>query len=154
MNTLITKNYFSTLKYFVESTIKDIYFLVNIAIFQDACVREIANLLIAARNRNVDISGIVNTKSPRTATAWNSKIFGRTLERYGCSIYYAPKTTCMHAKVFCFDRKNIIIGSHNLSGSADKRNMEVSVLISDDKLCLRFLDAFENFKNRCQKKLG
>lgn len=149
MNTLITKEYFNTLSYFITASYKNIYFLVNIANLQDACTRNISNCLIATLERGVKVVGIVNTKAKRSIQSWNSRQFGMTLEKKGATIYYPKSTICMHAKAFCFDQKSLVLGSHNLSASADRKNIEISILTTDSPTISRFIEHFNKLTERC-----
>jgi len=49
----------------------------------------------------------------------------------------------MHAKVFCFDRSAILLGSHNLSDSSTRLNVEMSSYIESETLCAPFCTFFD-----------
>lgn len=152
MNTLIAKDYLTTLKYFITASYKTIYFLVNIANIRDACIRETTNFLIAALSRDVTVTGIVNLKQKQSIQSFNSKQFGNILSQHGAQIYNPKPNVCMHAKAFLFDKKNLILGSHNLTASANSKNIELSIMITDPDTISRFLDIFKNFSERCTQK--
>lgn len=62
----------------------------------------------------------------------------------GVLVRHANMTSLMHAKMLFFDRSQLFIGSHNLTGNAQQRNLEVSVCTTDPILVeplMRYFDS-------------
>lgn len=102
--------------------------------------KDIADALIAAKNRGVKVEVILD-KSQRSQKY--------SLLHYivdaGIPVWIDTKPAIAHNKVMIIDEKEVITGSFNFTDSAQKRNAENLVFISDSKLAQEYT---ANWKNR------
>jgi phosphatidylserine/phosphatidylglycerophosphate/cardiolipin synthase-like enzyme len=124
--------------------------------------REIAQALIDARERGVNVELVVD---PNSVDSRFSK--GSLLARHGIPIYvYKPYTSTakssgeqsslMHNKFFVFkntvgNRKVLVTGSFNATRSASTLNQENMLFIDDPALADAYLTQFEKLKQRSRR---
>lgn len=84
-----------------------------------------------AKKRGVDIKILCNSVEQY-----------EKLRRFSLSVRKAKGFKTMHAKVFVFDEKKIVIGSHNMTDNAVTVNLEISVILDDVETIQRFLKYF------------
>lgn len=91
------------------------------------------NVAIAqAVRRGVVVRAIVDNE-----TIYNS------LSARGVQCRYVPGNLSMHAKVLAGDRKDILLGSHNLTMRAFEDNIEVSILCHEFEAVEQFCTYFD-----------
>ena len=105
--------------------------------------KDIANALIAAKNRGVNVKVILD-KSQRSQKY--------SLLHYivdaGIPVWIDMKPAIAHNKVMIIDEKEVVTGSFNFTDAAQKRNAENVVFISDSKLAKEYTQNWENRKNQ------
>ncbi len=105
--------------------------------------RDIADALIAAKNRGVKVEVILD-KSQRSQKY--------SLLHYivdaGIPVWIDTKPAIAHNKVMIIDEKEVITGSFNFTDAAQKRNAENVVFISDNKLAKEYTVNWENRKGQ------
>lgn len=101
--------------------------------------KDIADALIAGKNRGVNVKVILD-KSQRSQKY--------SLLHYivdaGIPVWIDTKPAIAHNKIMIIDGKEVITGSFNFTDSAQKRNAENLVFISDAKLAQKYTKNWEN----------
>lgn len=106
--------------------------------------RRIANALLAARRRGVEVEVIGDAAQHETGgLPWLA-----ALERAGARVYLNTSHAASHNKIVILDGRNagatVITGSYNFTQSAQSRNAENVVVISANRAVTdRFVDNFE-----------
>ena len=89
--------------------------------------REVAK----AARRGVVVKVVLHNESKgRTLGSINRRTAGK-LERHGVKVRMGSTARVIHGKVWVFDRKVVVIGSHNVSGHSVNRNAEAGVMVRD-----------------------
>lgn len=89
----------------------------------------IANALVAAKKRGVDVKVILDKSQP---TAKGSQL--NTLLRANIPVFIDPISGIAHNKVMIIDDISVLTGSFNFTNSADTRNVENILLLHDPEL--------------------
>ncbi|MFZ0219490.1 MAG: phospholipase D family protein [Candidatus Aquirickettsiella sp.] len=101
--------------------------------------KDIADALIEAKNRGIQVKVLLD-KSQRTQKY--------SLLHYivdaGIPVWIDTKPAIVHNKVMIIDEKEVITGSFNFTDSAQKRNAENLVFISDTKLAQEYIQNWQN----------
>ena len=101
---------------------------------------EMVSALKRAHDRGVDIRVILEK---RVIANDNGKSYN-DLSSYGVDVKWAAETFQLtHSKFLIIDNKKVIVGSHNWSNAALKKNREASVIIEDTKTVSEFKRVFE-----------
>jgi len=66
----------------------------------------------------------------------------RYLKDNGIDLRYLPNNRCCHTKLFLSDKKNMVIGSHNLSVASVTSNFDISLFLRHPSLVLDAHAAF------------
>ncbi len=100
--------------------------------------------LIKAKRRGVKIKVILEMCNDPTSIEYiENKKAAKFLSSFGIPTYFDNPKVRSHFKVWIFDKRYVIIGSHNLTQSGLKYNNEVSVFIDSKELAEKlsnFLD--------------
>lgn len=110
-------------------------YLFTITKYPDNMPRRIANELIRARQRGVDVS--VTLERSRDESDFLNRENHATaalLSRNGISVHFDSLRKTSHAKVVVIDDRFVFLGSHNLTHSALSRNNELSVRIDSPEM--------------------
>jgi phosphatidylserine/phosphatidylglycerophosphate/cardiolipin synthase-like enzyme len=100
--------------------------------------REIAEALTRAAKRDVGVRIILDSSQKELKySRWGE------LQRADIPVHFFEGEGLLHHKVAVIDKAKILSGSFNWTISADKRNRENLILISDEKLARTFSDYFE-----------
>lgn len=67
-----------------------------------------------------------------------------TLRQVGIDAKKYNFAQLLHAKSIVIDREIIVLGSHNLTQNAMTKNVEMSLIVSDEELAARIIKYFEN----------
>ena len=100
--------------------------------------REIAQELVKAKDRNIEVR-IVLDQSQETQTYSKS----RYLIKRGFEVKYHTGPGLMHNKFAVIDGKVLITGSFNWTPTADQKNEENLLIITDKELIKKYTDRFE-----------
>lgn len=100
--------------------------------------REIAQELVKKKNNGIKIR-IVLDKSQETQTYSKS----RYLTKNGFEIRYHMGNGLMHNKFAIIDEKTLITGSFNWTSTAEQKNEENLLVISDNNLTKKYQEQFE-----------
>jgi len=98
--------------------------------------KEIADALILAKNRGIDVSGVFE-KSQESKYSQYQRLKGA-----GCKVRFDNKVGLMHHKVFIIDRRIVITGSWNPTASGTEKNDENILIIHDAKVARQYLSEF------------
>ncbi len=100
--------------------------------------KEIANALINAYNRGVEIKGVFDK-------SWSTNRYSKDeyLKDTGIDIKYDSNPYTLHNKVMIIDDKIVVTGSYNFTNSADSKNEENSLVIKNEQIADRYEDEFE-----------
>ncbi|MBA7490290.1 Cardiolipin synthase B [subsurface metagenome] len=143
-----TKVYFSLYdnpELIIIKNIDDAKEFINIAMYTFTD-REIAQAIIRARDRGVDIKiyldrSQVNAKYSKSRYFVNNGIEG---------IRISSNNYIMHNKFAVIDNKIVITGSYNWTASAGERNDENLLLIDDNNIIKEYQNQFNNlWNNKC-----
>ena len=111
-------------------------------------IQDLNRELCIASKRGVKVRVILHNESKgRHLGKINRKTAGR-LQRNGCQVLLQPMQRALHAKVWIFDGKVAMVGSHNISERAVNRNIEVGCEIRDTVNIAKLLDLFEEIWER------
>jgi len=108
--------------------------------------REIAQELVKAKDRNVRVR-IVLDKSQETQTYSKS----RYLIKRGFEVKYHTGSGLMHNKFAIIDSKMLITGSFNWTPTADQKNEENLLIMTDKDLIKKYQTRFEYLWERSRK---
>ena len=100
--------------------------------------REIAQELVKAKDRNVKIR-IVLDKSQETQKFSKS----RYLIKRGFDVKYHTGSGIMHNKFAIIDNRTLITGSFNWTPTADQKNEENLLIMTDEALIKKYQKRFE-----------
>jgi len=98
--------------------------------------KDIANQLVLAKNRGVEIKGIFERTQKSKYSVFE------LLEFQGINVSYNSEGK-LHHKVFIIDEKTVITGSMNPSKNGDEKNDENILIIHDEGIAQMFLNEFE-----------
>lgn len=99
--------------------------------------KSIANSLIQAKERGVDIQGVFEKR-----VAGNSASKDEYLKHAGIDVRWDGNSKTMHHKVLIFDEHKILTGSYNFSESAEKQNDENVIIIDNPEITRLYIDEF------------
>ena len=105
--------------------------------------RDIGRLLVEAQSRGVDVRVIINRVLKRGLFSKQNSDFADFLQSAGITTVITDSRRTTHTKVWLFDYNNVIIGSHNLTGSSLHSNREMSVLLNDTSINKQIAEYFE-----------
>lgn len=88
----------------------------------------IKNTLITNNNNNITIKGVIEKTRITKYSAY------KDLEEHGIQIIKDKNPFTMHEKIFIIDNKTTIIGSYNPTASANEKNEENTLIISNDPI--------------------
>ena len=100
--------------------------------------KDIANALISAHNKGIDVKIILDANS---ATTQNSK--HKLLRDSNVKIKFENYAGKLHSKALIIDESYVILGSMNFSNSGENKNDENTVIIQNYKLA----SSYKNFFN-------
>lgn len=98
--------------------------------------REIANALLLAKERGVELKGVMETSQISQYSMYE------LLKFQGTDVLKDKNKKNMHHKVFIIDNETVITGSFNPTEGGDKRNDENILIIKDKALAEKFLNEF------------
>lgn len=101
--------------------------------------RQIAEELVRARKRGVDVTVLLERQSAERRQGQDSlnednRNTAELLRRGGVKVFFDSPRVTTHTKVVVIDGYRVFVGSHNLSQSALVHNNELSVMIDSPEL--------------------
>ena len=103
--------------------------------------REIADALIRARMRGVDVVVILDKSQRRERYSMIDEMKGG-----GILVYIDDCCAIAHNKVMIIDERIVVTGSYNFTKSAEVRNAENMLIIDDRALAARYLDNWQRHR--------
>jgi phosphatidylserine/phosphatidylglycerophosphate/cardiolipin synthase-like enzyme len=103
--------------------------------------RTIAKALVAAKEKKLEVEVVVddtNKADSRSATAF--------LKENGVPVYFDSKHAIFHNKVIIIDGKRILTGSYNWTASAELKNAENVLFLTNTKLAAEYEKDFQKHK--------
>lgn len=97
--------------------------------------RPIADALVDARRRGVDVAVIVD----KSQTSERYSVMD-VLTEAGIPLYVDYCCAIAHNKVIVIDGRTVVTGSYNFTQSAESRNAENLLVIDDNKMAKAYLD--------------
>ncbi len=98
--------------------------------------REIANALLLAKERGVELKGVMETSQISQYSMYE------LLKFQGTDVLKDKNKKNMHHKVFIIDNETVVTGSFNPTDGGDKRNDENILIINDKTIAEKFLKEF------------
>jgi len=116
----------------INSASKKIYFMIYAFTDQD-----VADALIDASQRGVEVSGVFDED-------FNQNQYSKYdyLKDAGIDVKIDGNSFLLHDKVMMFDDSIVVTGSYNFTISANSKNAENSLIITDDKIYKEYEDEF------------
>ena len=99
-------------------------------------VQQFNNALVRAVKRGVKVRAVVN-----------AGFIVPILNNVGIKARQTKDKRVVHTKLIIFDKKTIVIGSHNFTRNAFGSNIETSIAIDIPQNVTRFAELFENLYN-------
>jgi len=103
------------------------------------------NALIEAEKRGVEVKMIVDGEAAKKK---KSLVFKAILAGIDVTVWPTDKRGELHTKYYVFDEKTAIIGSFNLSGSAEKSNTESFIFTDDQAVVQEMLEGWDELKRK------
>jgi phosphatidylserine/phosphatidylglycerophosphate/cardiolipin synthase-like enzyme len=100
---------------------------------------KLANALIKAQKNGVDVKGVFDSDSTEDNTGADFS----SLRKAGLDVRLDGEPGLMHMKVIIVDGKTVAFGSYNFTSSAENRNDENILIITDQALASGFEQAFD-----------
>ena len=100
---------------------------------------KLANALIKAEQNGVEVKGVFDRDSSEDNTG--ADFF--SLQKAGLDVHLDGEPGLMHMKVIIVDEKTVVWGSYNFTSSAENRNDENVLIITDEALAGQFEQAFD-----------
>ncbi len=122
---------------YIQNAKDSIYFMIYS--FTDI---DIANALIEAKNRGVEVKGIFDDK-------WSQNRYSKDeyLKNNNIEIKYDDSKRLLHNKVIIIDNKITITGSYNFTEAANNENRENSLIINDKNIANNYTKEFFRIYN-------
>lgn len=106
-------------------------------------LQHLNNEVLMASRRKVKVRVLLNKEHAKHHLTSINGLTMRYLREAGCEVKFGPSVPSTHAKMWIFDRKITIVGSHNLSKRAVFNNDEASVIIKSGPVAMEFRRYFE-----------
>lgn len=152
---LFDEEYFPVLNDHILSARRDIFFTVfhaNYSHKSNTCpVHTLLKSLILKRQGGVHISGIFPSLSHNFPGFQSNIKIMNYLSKNNINCFTLEMPSIVHSKFFVIDHLFLFVGSHNLTRKSLTATVETSILITDDKVVIEFLDRF-NFYLTFSKK--
>ena len=97
-------------------------------------IKMIANAILSAADRGVNIRILINTKHGVAPDSIDAVNLAEYIRHPNIHLYYHRSTQVMHAKAIIVDNDKIVIGSHNLTRTSLYSSLNISVIIIDHEL--------------------
>jgi len=101
--------------------------------------REVCN----AADRGVAVRVIMHNEAKGRHLGKLNRRTAGALERHGVKVLMQPQQRVLHAKVFVFDGKVALVGSHNISNRSVGSNIECGVMLDDEKAIEKIRSVFD-----------
>ena len=111
-------------------------------------VQDINRELCIAARRGVKVRVVLHNEAMGRHLGKINRGTAKRLRDAGCQVRMSPMQKPIHAKVWVFDGRTVVLGSHNISTNAVTRNAEAGVLVGDPSEVGRVLGWFEGLWGR------
>ncbi len=150
--------YFPAVKEALAKAEKSIYlvmFVIELSAYkEDSKVNQLVDGLIETKKRGVDVEVILDQNvdfvQRRHTSEWEAKIKSiRAYKRFrgaGIKVHYDEPARYTHAKAIIIDKKIVILGSTNWTGSSFDNSIEADVLVNSEELANEILSYFKTIK--------
>lgn len=101
------------------------------------------DLLKRKAKEGIRIKLLLNWNDKRHSVAKTNLFTGRDLQKNNVKVRHLRNNRCCHAKIIMIDRKQAILGSHNLSIKSCESNFELSYLIPDPEAVKQLGEVFD-----------
>ena len=150
---LIKKEYYPEVLDLIKTAEKSIYLVMYGIQLKGRNEQDMINTLleelIKAKKRGVKVQVILETSGKEEwgeyVTGINEEVM-RILRNEGIQIYLDDKKITTHAKVLVVDEEVTVLGSHNWTFAAFKRNNESSVKIKSRPVAQKYISYFHSIK--------
>jgi phosphatidylserine/phosphatidylglycerophosphate/cardiolipin synthase-like enzyme len=113
---------------------------------------DVVSALIAAKQRGVDVKIVVDEKGNRSKSSIDAL---SSIKMAGIEVRTNNYYKIQHDKVIIVDDKTVETGSFNYTASAERKNSENAMVISDaPELAAQYLQHWQDRWNKCQEFNG
>jgi len=144
---LIDREYFDVLQEGIEGAKSEIVICAYLFKTLDNAKgypEKIVKSLAAAVKRGVRVLAVMELSQESGDLLQTNTATAKRLERLGIKVCPDPRNTVTHAKLVVIDRRQLFLGSHNLTQSALRYNHEASVWIESPALAKEALDYLDS----------
>ena len=106
-------------------------------------LQHLSNEVLMSARRGVSVRVLLNKEHQKHHLTSINGLTMRYLREAGCDVKFGPSFPSTHAKLWLFDRKVTVLGSHNLSKKAVFNNDEASVIIKSGIATMEYLRYFD-----------
>lgn len=99
--------------------------------------------LLAAPARGLACTIVLAEHKRTAATARFNAHAARALAAAGWRVRRAPRGRLLHAKIFLFDRRIVVLGSHNIAHAASASNLDLSACLGGEQTAAQFARWFD-----------
>lgn len=103
--------------------------------------REIADALIRARQRGIDVVALLDRSQRRERYSMIDE-----MKDGGVLVYIDDCCAIAHNKVMIIDDRIVVTGSYNFTKSAEVRNAENMLIIEDRRLAARYIENWQKHR--------
>ncbi|MHB8092259.1 MAG: phospholipase D-like domain-containing protein [Syntrophales bacterium] len=153
---LIDREYFDVLQDGIEGAHTEIVicaYLFKTLERANGYPEKIVKSLTAAVKRGVRVLAVMELSQKSGDLLQTNVETARRLERAGIRVCPDPQNTVTHTKLVVIDRRQLFIGSHNLTQSALRYNHEASVWIDSPAMAKEALDYLDSVCMQGKDKL-
>lgn len=111
-------------------------------------LQDINRELCQQAKRGVKVRVLLHNEAMGRALHKINRKTAQHLRQAGAEVKFGNTGIPLHAKVWLFDDKAVVVGSHNLSIRAVRTNEECSILLQDETECDRVRQWFEGLWSR------
>lgn len=140
------RKYFPAVKKLISEAKKCIHIVMYIATYNpykpSSSSNQLLSELAAAQERDVEVKVILDQERPHSVRGHYNDPGYFFLKNSGCQVAYEEPSRKTHPKLIIIDEKIVVIGSHNWSDSAFKKNRETSVILRCPEAARGYIEYF------------
>jgi len=111
-------------------------------------IQDINRELCIAARRGVKVRVVLHNEAMGRHLGKLNRATAKRLRDAGCQVRMSPMQKPIHAKVWVFDARRVVLGSHNISTNAVTRNAEAGVVVDDGGEVGKVREWFEGLWSR------